>query len=156
MTAPLPATIGSAALQLRLSGASYADIATTLGMATPRAALSAVTRELSRTSEGLVEERDEMRRIESARLDELLVGVMERATNPEDSEHLAAVRTAVTIVDRRIKLYGLDAPAEMVIHTPTQTELDQWVAQMVAVAMPKAALEEPDILDGEVIEDEPE
>lgn len=57
------------------------------------------------------------------------------------------MRAAVTIIDRRIRLYGLDAPTEITVHNPTQTELEQWVAQMVTHVMP--ALQEPDIVDVE-------
>jgi len=149
-----PARMGAAAVQLRVHGTSYEDIAMTLGLSSPRAALTLVSRELATQGEGMTEERDEMRRVEAARLDELLVGLMEKATNTEHTEHIIAVRAAVTVIDRRIKLYGLDAPTEVTIHTPTQTELDQWVATMVGHAIPRQALEEPDIIDADIVEDE--
>jgi len=149
-----PARMGAAAVQLRVHGTSYEDIAMTLGLNSARAALTLVTRELAAQSEGLTEERDALRRVEAARLDELLASVMEKATDQTHDEHLPAIRTAVTIIDRRIKLYGLDAPTELVVHTPTQTELDQWVATMVQHTIPRQALEEPDIIDVESTEDE--
>lgn len=146
-----PVRMGAAAVALRVNGTSYTDIAMTLGLTTPRAALTLVTRELAAQTEGMDEERDELRRIESARLDQLLLSVMEKATDPDCGEHLPAVKVAVTLIDRRIKLYGLDAPTEVTIHTPTQTELDNWVSQMVGQSMVPQALEEPDIL-GDVID----
>jgi hypothetical protein len=145
--AAAPVRMGAAAVQLRVSGASYADIADTLGLANPRAALNAVTRELALQGEDDPEGRDELRRVESARLDALLQGVMSKAIDPNHDEHLVAVRTAVTIIDRRIKLYGLDAPTEMIVHTPTQTELDAWVAAMVTHTMP--SIREADVIDVE-------
>jgi hypothetical protein len=149
-----PARMGAAAVQLRVNGTSYDDIAMTLGLSSPRAALTLVSRELAQQGEGLDEERDALRRVEAARLDELLVSVMEKATDTEHGEHLPAVKTAVTIIDRRIKLYGLDAPSEVIVHTPTQTELDQWVSTMVGHSMPPQAALEPDIMGEEIIEAE--
>jgi hypothetical protein len=148
----VPARTGAAAVQLRVSGASYSDIALTLGLRNARTALTMVTKELALQGEGEDDARDRLRNEESARLMHLLGPVMTRASDVMDPEHLAAVRTAVTIIDRRIKLLGLDAPTEITIHTPTQTELDNWVTAMVVEAMPNAALEEPDIIEGEVIE----
>jgi hypothetical protein len=143
----LPVSTGAAAVQLRLHGTSYIDIAHTLGLRDARAALTLVTRELASQADETAEDRDALRREASAQLDELLVGIMQKATNPFDDEHIVAVRAAVTIIDRRIKLYGLDAPTEMIVHTPTQTELDQWVATMVQHTMP--ALAEADVIDVE-------
>jgi len=141
----LPVSTGAAAVQLRLSGTSYVDIAHTLGLRDARAALTLVTRELAAQADENSEDRDQLRREAAAQLDELLVGVMDKASDPYNDEHLVAVRAAVTIIDRRIKLYGLDAPTEITVHNPTATELDQWVATMVRHTMP--ALEEPDIID---------
>jgi hypothetical protein len=143
----LPVSTGAAAVQLRLHGTSYVDIAHTLGLRNARAALTLVTRELASQADETSEDRDTLRREAAAQLDELLVGVMDKASNPHDDEHLVAVRAAVTIIDRRIKLYGLDAPTEITVHNPTATELDQWVAAMVRHTMPAIAMDEPDIVD---------
>ena len=34
---------------------------------------------------------------------------------------------ALSIIDRHIRLMGLDAPTEISIHTPTQHEIERWV-----------------------------
>lgn len=144
----LPVSAGAAAVQLRVQGTSYSDIAFTMGLRGPREALTLVTRELAAlAADDASEDRDHLRREASAQLDHLLVGVMAKASDPDDAEHLVAVRAAVTIIDRRIRLYGLDAPTEITVHNPTQTELEQWVAQIVTHVMP--ALQEPDIVDVE-------
>lgn len=142
-----PARVGAAAVQLRVSGASFAEIADTLGLADARSAIMAVHRELADSLDS--DDRDQQRAEESARLLELLGPMMDRAADPTDPEQIAATRTAVTIIDRRIKLFGLDAPTEIAIHTPTATELEQWVAGMVATSMPSVALSEPDVVDVE-------
>lgn len=141
----LPVSTGAAAVQLRLQGTSYLDIAHLLGMRNARAALTLVTRELARQADESPEDRDHLRREAAAQLDELLVSVMEKAGDPDNDEHIVAVRAAVTIIDRRIKLFGLDAPTEVVVHNPTATELDQWVAAMVRNTMP--SLVEAEVID---------
>ena len=151
-----PARMGAAAVSLRVNGTSYEDIAMTLGLSSPRAALTLVSRELAIESEEMDEERDALRRVESARLDELLLSVMEKATDPDNGEHLPAAKVALSIIDRRIKLFGLDAPTEITVHNPTATELDNWVATMVQHSMPAQALEEPDLfadaIDADVVD----
>lgn len=151
MTRPLAPAVttntGAAAVQLRLSGASFADIADILGLSNSRAALRAVERELAAQSSANEDEKARLRRETSMRLEALIYSVWDKATDPDCDEHLPAIRTAVTIIDRHAKLHGLDQPSEVIIHTPTQTELDQWVAAMVSHTM-------PDIIEGDVIDDD--
>jgi hypothetical protein len=144
------ATSGTAAVQLRVSGASFADIATTLGLSKPRDAVRLVSNELARQAEEDTDERDRLRRETNMQLEACIKSVYRKATNPESDEHLPAVRTLITVLDRRAKLNGLDAPTEVLVHNPTQTELDQWVAMMVEQSMPN--IEEGDIIEGEIIE----
>ena len=40
-------------------------------------------------------------------------------------------------MDRHAKLYGLDAPTEVVVHNPTQTELEAWVTRLLAATEPR-------------------
>jgi hypothetical protein len=135
-----------AAVQLRLAGASWQEIALTLGYPTPRAALVATEKSLQRLL--TTGDRDHMRQLAGARLERLLRGVWGKAINPEDPEHLFAVAKARDIIDRHARLFGLDAPTEIVVHSPTQTELDAWVTQVVSHTVPEVA--EFDIIAGEV------
>ena len=83
-----------------------------------------------------------MRAENGARLERLLRGIWAKATNPDHPEHLAAVKVAKEVIDRHCKLYGLDAPTEVVIHTPTASEIDQWVAGMIGASVePMMAME---------------
>lgn len=141
--------LGAAAVTLRTAGASYADIADTLGLATPNAALNVITEHLA--IDIPVEDKDHMRREITAQLNELLTAVWIKATDPEHLEQLAAVGRAVSIIDRKVRLHGLDAPTELVVHTPTQTEIENWITHMVKGTMP--ALEEADIVDVEVVDE---
>lgn len=145
------ATQGAAAVQLRVSGASFADIAQTLGLATARAAMRVVTNELAAQFDDDGTERERLRRETNMQLEACIQSVFVKAADPTHDEHLPAVRTLVAVLDRRARLMGLDAPTEVTVHNPTQTEIDQWVATMVQHAMPGVE-EDDDIVEGEVIE----
>jgi peptidyl-tRNA hydrolase len=75
--------------------------------------------------------------------------VWAKAVNPADPEHLLAVTKAREIVDRQAKLYGLDAPTEVIVHNPTATEIEAWVAKVVSVGAPPVP--EYDIITGQVL-----
>jgi len=91
------------ALELRLGGASYAQIAKALEM-TPGGAYKAVERALSRHASETDEKAAELRRVEVARLDRLLLGVWPRAKKGEER----AARIALQISKRRSELLGID------------------------------------------------
>lgn len=125
---------GKAAVELRVTGASYAEVAEILALSSAQEALALVERELAAH---LTPESVEVQRAEaSERILTLLASVMGKATNPECEEHLAASRTALALVDRHIRLHGLDRPTEVVLHTPTAHELERWVAGVVAQSLP--------------------
>lgn len=138
-----------AALSLRLSGASWTDIAIALGFPTPRAAMLACERALVKQLE-TTEDRDKMRQMAGARLERLLRGIWTRALDPNDPEQLSAVSRSRELIDRHAKLFGLDAPTEIVVHSPSQSELEDWVLRMTATMVPE--VEEPDIFEGDVVE----
>lgn len=137
---------GMAAVALRLAGASYLEIAETLTFADADTARIAVESELANlTVNG--EARETLRNLESARLERLLRSVWQKATDPTNPEHLAAVKIANGIVDRHIRLFGLDAPTEISIHTPTQAEIDAWVAQVTMSAHDQLAIMEANVVE---------
>lgn len=141
----------NAAVQMKLAGATWSDIAETLGYPTPRAALVATEKAMERALREDTESREKMRKVAGARLDRLLRGVWPKAVDPDHPEHLVAADKARSIIDRHIKLYGLDAPTEVVVHTPTTTELERWVAKVVSLRDGGSGEEEFDILQGEVV-----
>jgi hypothetical protein len=141
----------NAAVSLKLSGATWGEIAEALGYPTARQALVATEKALERQLRDT--DRESMRRVAGARLDRLLLSVWSKAIDPAHPEHLIAVTKAREVVDRHAKLFGLDAPTEIIVHNPTQTELEAWVTQVARLRTPE--VEEYDILDGEVIDDDP-
>jgi len=137
----------NAAVQMRLAGATWGEIATALGYPTPRQALVATERALVKQLD-TNDDREKMRKVAGARLERLLRSVWPKAIDPDNPDHLLAVTKAREIVDRHAKLYGLDAPTEVVVHNPTQTELESWVTRLLAATEPRVV--GYDIIAGEV------
>lgn len=142
-----------AALQLKTSGATWSEIAQVLGYPTPRQAMLACEKALVRQLND-EDDKAKMRAISGARLERLLRGVWNKAIDPSDPEQLSAVSRARELISDHNKLYGLAAPTEIVVSTPTQSELEDWVLRMTATMVPDT--EEADIWDGEVVEEDDE
>lgn len=91
-------------LEARRDGASYRKIAADEGI-NVKTAFTIVQRALKRT---LMEPADELRHLESERLDRLLLLCMQKI---EDG-NLGAVDRAVKIIELRAKLFGLQLPPQ--------------------------------------------
>lgn len=89
------------ALELRLAGKQYVEIAEALGYANHSGAYRAVQTALKKT---LQEPADEVRKLELSRLDTLLSELWEKNDRP------IYVDRILRIMERRSKLLGLDAP----------------------------------------------
>lgn len=140
-----------AAMALKVAGANYSEIADVLEYSSVDQARSAVERGLAATAGE--EDRKRLREISGRRLERLLRGLWSKATDPEHPEHLSATRTALSLIDRHIRLYGQDAPSEMVVYAPGQAEIGEWIANMASHL--RAGLpQELDIIDGEVVDDD--
>jgi len=126
-----PPRQAAAALALRLAGASYSEVAEALGLAGAQEARDHTEHALAWKAWEDKDGRERMRAENGARLERLLRSVWTKATNPDNEEHLAAVKVARELIDRYCKLFGLDAPSEIVIHNPTANEIDSWVASIV-------------------------
>lgn len=139
----------NAAVQMRIAGASWDEIAEVIGYPSGRDALVATERALEKELRDL--SKDSMRQMAGRRLERLLRGVWPKAIDPDNPEQLPAVGKAREIIADHRKLFGLDAPTEIAVHAPTEQELANWVATVVNVGRP--ALEEADIFDIEAEED---
>ena len=142
------------AVTLKVSGASYQAIARTLDYPSPDAARQAVELVLSETNDA--QNRDVIRNLNGRRLDKLIRSVWGKATDQNDPEHLSAVRTAAMLIDRHIRLYGADAPTELVVHNPAAAEIETWVAQMAQQRLAQLPPEADviDIPDAEIVADD--
>lgn len=140
----------NAAVQMKLAGATWAEIAEALGYPTARTAMVATEKALEKLLAN-PEDRVAMRVMAGARLERLLRSVWSKAINPDSPDHLVAVSKARDIIDRHAKLYGLDAPTEIIVHNPTTQELEAWVARVVTGS--GEPVQEFDIIEGTVMED---
>jgi hypothetical protein len=134
-----------AALALRTEGTSWDAIARTLGYASPRSALVAVERQLASTL--TVEDREHGRALMTRRLDRLLNAVWAKAADPHDPEQLAAVGRVREIISDIVKLNGYAAPTEVVVHSPSASELAAWVAAVARGSV-------PDVIEADIISEE--
>lgn len=140
-----------AAVAMRIAGANYSEIARVLEYASPTLARQAVERSIAATT-GTPETLEHQRFLESRRLERLMRSLWGKATNEKDPEHLAAIRTAVALIDRHSRLNGLDQPSQAIIYTPAAEEVQRWVAH-VTQELRRDLPDEEDILEGDVIED---
>lgn len=144
--------VEGAAAALRMDGLSFNDIGKTLGM-TQTEAKQAVTRYLSSLADRMPEEdRAKMRTREDSRLDMLLYAVWGKALDEDNPEQLQAVKVALAIGERRAKMYGLDAPTEVVTHNPTAAEIDTWVTNMYGFASAHGVTE-AEVIEGELVDE---
>lgn len=144
-------TRAEAAVGLRIHGASWSEIAKTLSFASPRHARVVVERTLAEDAGDNPGGRVAMRDLMDRRLNRLLRSVMPRATDPSDEQHLPYQRAALGLLDRMIRLHGLDAPTETIIHTPEATKIESFVHDLLAMSRAGEAAEEADIIDVEEI-----
>jgi len=147
MPEPRPARTANAALALRLAGAGYDEVADALGLPDAMAARTAAEDALSARAWDDVEGRQRLRAENGARIERLLRSVWQKATDQNHPEQLAAVKVAKELIDRHCRLYGLDAPAEVIIHSPTTAEIDAWVASMISSTAGELLAMEPDVID---------
>ncbi|MDP7720757.1 hypothetical protein [Mycobacterium sp. TY814] len=113
------------ALELRTSGLTYAAIAAELKYSDESGPRKAVDRLLSRIE---CEGAEELRQLEGQRLD-----AMQRAIWPKAcSGDMDAIRTALSIMGRRAKLLGLDAPTRVAVGTsPSDVEFANEAARLI-------------------------
>lgn len=119
-----------AIVSLWTRGANYVDIADEFGISVPTARM-AVERVLADSLDDNEDKTKQRHRV-SLQLDAFLRSVVDRSLDPTDDQHLAYLRTALQIVDRKARLLGLDAPINVQLGLPTKDELDQWVAAVAA------------------------
>jgi hypothetical protein len=101
-----PAERGAEALQLRMMGLTYAQIAETVGYADRAAAFNAVSAELNRQAVDGLESWNAAVAVGLARLDKLLAGLWEFA----EAGDVAAVDRVLAIEKRRAELLSMARP----------------------------------------------
>lgn len=120
------------ALDLRKSGASFAQIAQALGYATPSGAHKAVMSAIKKT---LREPAEEVRTLELERLDRLQMAAWTKAIKGD----LRAIDAVLRIMKRRAELLGLDAPARINVEMAVVEEVDRMIEAGVLSEADRAA-----------------
>lgn len=135
-------TRANAALQLRLAGASWDDVAEVHGYADGRKAQAAVEKMLA--SSATDDDRLRGRDLARARYERLLRAIWGKAINPDSPEQLPAARAAREFVDRIVALDGLAMPQQVVVHNPSSAEIQAWIAEVAGRKF--------DVVEAEVID----
>lgn len=144
-------TRDQAAAVMLVSGADYALIAQVMDFESEDAAQKATERALAASFDSW--DKTQLRKILTARLEGLWRVAYRRATNDRNPSREAATKNALSIVDRLAKLQGVDEPTQVVLHSATSQQINDWVAR-VTQAQIGALPQEEDIFDAEVISDE--
>lgn len=126
-------TRARAATALRVHGATYAEIADQLEYPTESEARKAVEGVLASTADETKDYRA-LRALANLRLEGLFKAVAGRALNENDPDQLGFHRAASQIMDRWIKLNGLDAPQRIEFTNPSTEEFENVITLMVASA----------------------
>lgn len=106
------------ALELRKSGASFPAIARTLGYAHPSGAYRSVMAGLRKT---LQEPADDLRQLETSRLDEMLMRLWPQVIAGDHS----AMDRVLRIMERRAKYMGLDAAQKAEVSSTVELEVSR-------------------------------
>lgn len=166
LTAKDRKTRQEAAVALRIAGASYSEIMRTLDYVSVTQARQAVERALANSVGD--DDKKQARFLASRRIERLLRSVWGQATtetvegiNPMTGDkvdvlnenHLAYVRAALSLIDRHIRLNGLDMPTEAIIYNPSNREVEEWIQAMVTQNHSDLP-QEYDIIEGVAINDD--
>lgn len=109
-------------LALRASGASWAEVGRALGMDRSNAhkvGMRALAREHSEAA-------DDLRRTESERLDRMQKALWLDATNGDRT----AIDRVLRIMERRARLFGLDAPQRHVVTSALDESIEALLAEL--------------------------
>lgn len=101
------------ALDLRITGKSYREIAAELGCSVSKA-YDDVSAALAKLEAESAEKAAEVRRIELDRIDVMLKGIWPEA----EAGDARKIETALKLMERRAKLLGIDAPTKQEVSGP--------------------------------------
>lgn len=132
---------GQRTLDLRMAGATFAQIATSLGYSDRGSARKAYLRALNTEISLKAEDRDAWRKEQAARCDRLIRALWTKALDGDVKAHGAINRH----LERQARLLGLDAPTRITVDEGVQGEIDALLDEMARLereqALAAAALE---------------
>lgn len=138
-------------LQLKEMGYQFDEIAEILNLPDAHTAEDEFNKGLARFLKEDPESRARLRVLANRRLEWLLRSVWKKAIDPDHDEQMVAQQRALAIIERHIKLYGLDSATKVDVEiTPSEDELKRFVATLVA--MKQDHPEEGDIFAPKIVE----
>jgi hypothetical protein len=117
-------------LALWLAGATYLEIAEQMQVRVSKVRLM-IEKALADTVDDS-EDRTVQRQRAGLQLDRYLRSIAAKALDSESPDQPLYLRLALQITDRKIRLQGLDAPTAIMVATPTDLELREWVSAVAA------------------------
>ena len=145
-------TRGRAAAVMFVSGADPEYIADVIGFPDADAVHKAVEKALAQSFDSW--DKASLRRIVTARYETLFKEALARSRDRRNPNREAAAANAMKAVDRVVEVFGIKEPAQVVMHTATQAEIQVWineVRQEDTAGLPQ----EVDVIEGHVVRDEP-
>lgn len=123
------------ALQMRLAGTDYTTIAGALGYSDRAAACKDITRALEIRTRDQQQSADVLRGVEVARLDTLQEALWADALEG----NFKMVETVLKVIDRRIRLLGLDQATKVI-----DSAVDAWLNHLTGATADEDTGDEPD------------
>lgn len=133
--------LGVRALELRMAGASYQQIATALGYTNKGSAHRAVHAALRADADLHRDERDHYRRLHLHRLERQI-----RAWWTDSLDDLDAAKHVHTLMQREARLLGLDAPQQVILTTEGQQTADDALTRLREAVIGSDGI--PDVTSG--------
>lgn len=115
-----------------MAGASYAELAQLFELPSPAAARSAIERALAEAAPDGPNDRSMLVSKVSMTLDMCMKAVMPKAIDKENPDQRAYLDSVLKIIDRKVALHGLNAPAALVLATPGSDELQDFIGRLAA------------------------
>lgn len=144
-------TRSQAAAVMLVSGADFATIAQVMDFPSQDAARLAAEKALADSFDSW--DKAALKKVLTGRLEALWRVAYSRASNDRYAAKEAATGNALKIIDRLTKMYGVDEPTQVVMHSATSAQINEWVARVTAKEIEALPAEE-DIFDAEIVEEE--
>lgn len=113
-----------------MAGASYSELADLFELPSAAAARHAIERALAEAAPDGPNDRSMLVSKVSMTLDMCMRAVMPKAIDKSNPDQRAYLDSVLKIVDRKVALHGLNAPAALVLATPGGDELQEFIAKL--------------------------
>ena len=120
------------ALELRMAGATWQQVADQMGYKQKSSAQQAVRRAIERETERVADVRESYRTMQLLRIERSIRAIWPQVLQGD----LFAIDRELKLMERQAKLLGLDAPTTITITDDTKSELTQLITDLEQVLIP--------------------